>query len=180
MAIALFDSPKVVDLLLYHTRMAEMVLLHRRNYEVVTATQGAFFGLSKAEYEDALERLRDELDQEVVLAMVASVEATLRMDFDARIKDKTRDPLRPMFKNLRDKYDQRVRLDDIVDCWKEVAGKKPNVFARIGSLLKYRHWLAHGRYWSVKTGSAKDPQSAAFDISEFYDLLCGTVSDFPR
>ena len=40
--------------------------------------------------------------------------------------------------------------NNIIAIWKQVVPAKKNTFSNFIGLLKYRHWLAHGRYWNPK------------------------------
>ena len=134
--------------------------------------------MSRGELDDVLTRMLEELDAQVVLTLVASAEGTLRVDFDARVRRKTRDTVRPLFKDLRDRYADRVALDDILAAWKEKSGNVERV-GRFKQLVLRRHWLAHGRYWSDKSGVAPDPIQAQLVIDDLFQSLTQLFPDFP-
>lgn len=119
-------------------------------------------GLTVNEIEDFYEAQRDQLNLMVMLELLATTEAILRLDFEARITARKKDSLSRRFRAIRKKRADRVRLDeDILDAMKDegipVAGFK--------GILKLRHWLAHGRHWRPRLGRSYAP-SDVFDISK--------------
>ena len=86
------------------------------------------------------------------MALCASFEATLRTDYlvraeRRRLKDPASRKLRALFK----KKGQRASLEEILDVWKDVFGSSA-ALAEFKQMVKYRDWLAHGRYWHQKSG----------------------------
>lgn len=47
------------------------------------------------------------------------------------------------------------------------------------TLLKHRHWLAHGRYWTNKHGALPSPYEAHAAIEDYVAALRAFASDFP-
>ena len=164
----------------YHRAMVAMLEQQRNAYATATLAAGPFFGLSVTEYDDMLRDLRDELDKEVVLMMVASAEACIRNDFNQRLSRRTKDAVRRKFKALQKKHGERVRLTDILDAWRrEVAPSGSQAFAQFAQLLKHRHWLAHGRYWTDKSGVVSDPVTTRTVIDALFVAFQGVVPTFP-
>ena len=58
------------------------------------------------------------------------------------------------------------------DEWKKVAGIKASTISFLKDAFKYRHWLAHGRYWTLKAGKKR------YDFYELYNLAA-EVDTFP-
>lgn len=171
--------PRPADVLEHHRRMVEALrLLGRHVVSVTTDGASAFFGMTVDELDEALERAREELDEQVVLALVASAEATLRVDFDERLRRKTKCELRPRFRALRDEHADKVRLDSVLDAWVEASAGVEAV-GRLRQLVKRRHWLAHGRYWTDKSGIAPDPEQAQLAIDAAFDAMRGVEATFP-
>jgi hypothetical protein len=170
----------VDDVIAYYARMVAMLADQRNSYGVATAHQGGpFFGLGPNEYDSALTELREELDKQVVLTLVASAEAAFRTDFGERVRRRTKDAVRPKLKALRDEHGDRVRLDDILGVWKDTCGAGADTFSLFGQILKHRHWLAHGRHWTDKSGVTSDPNSVAAVINDLCGRLRGVVPNFP-
>lgn len=74
-------------------RLAELVTYYERSVEALEHMDRAarvgrakcFVGMSVREVGDALGEMRDELDREVTLALMAASEALLRVDFEQRL-----------------------------------------------------------------------------------------------
>lgn len=153
--------PRPASIWLYYER-AKVALTALRTQAVVdsvTAAAGPLLGLTAIEYEAALSDMRNELDNQVTLALVASLEASFRIDFEQRSQKRLKDNASREFRKLAQQYGTRVRFEDILDVWKKQTGRS-QVFGRLGQLLNYRDWLAHGRYWVHKTGRKFDPSDA--------------------
>jgi hypothetical protein len=110
-----------------------------------------------------------------VLALLASAEALLRVDFKVRLERRIKEPrdVRQRFKELEASDGDRVRLEDILHVWKEKVGH-PDRFAAFFEYLRVRHWLAHGRYWELKTSRRAEPQ----DVFEVIDALFRVLPGF--
>jgi hypothetical protein len=166
----------------YYDRSIEMLDVVRRlsvEDPAHQALKGSSFALLTAtDREVLLLEMRSELDSQVALTLMASYEAVLRADFEARIRRKPRSTrgVNKSFKELSSRYQGRVALDDILATWKGSVGARPAVFHTFGEYLRLRHWLAHGRRWTLKVTRAVDPA----DIKEAADELLRLLpEDFP-
>jgi hypothetical protein len=93
----------------------------------------------------------DELERLVCLDLISATEAFLRVDYHERIKEKDKSEIGRVFRNLNKKKGNKISLEeDIIETWKSNTGSQS--FSNLLGLLKYRHWLAHGRYWAPKLG----------------------------
>lgn len=114
-----------------------------------------FVGYTHKQLQEELESRIEELNKSTAFTVLAAIEAHLKVDFLQRCYNKEKDELS---KKLRELYKtngaRRVRLDDILEIWKEHVSKQ-SVISEIRSALNYRHWLAHGRYWVAKLGRKK-------------------------
>ena len=134
------------------------------------------FGMSLDEVAAYFEGLLDEADKQASLFLIAAAEATLRVDFLERVYQRRRDPVSRVFRNVyktrRDHNKVNVRLeDDILDTWAaEVPGAKSHVGTFKGA-LRFRHWLAHGRYWVPKLGQRYDPSGLVQIIADLFDRI---------
>jgi len=98
-----------------------------------------------------------ELGHTSSLSLLACVEAALRVDYNLRVSARGRSPLSRALRDVFREKDEHARLDDdILGAWKQHSTiGKPVISALIGA-FKYRHWLAHGRYWPPKFGRTYD------------------------
>jgi hypothetical protein len=49
--------------------------------------------------------------------------------------------------------------DDLFKAWETAYPEKSTLFMNLKRVFKYRHWLAHGRYWTLK-----------FQVPDFGDI----------
>jgi len=92
-----------------------------------------------------------ELERLVCLDLISAIEAFLRVDYHQRIKDRDKSEIGRAFRDLNKKKGNKISLEeDIIETWKSNTGTPS--FSNLLGLLKYRHWLAHGRYWAPKLG----------------------------
>jgi uncharacterized protein YutE (UPF0331/DUF86 family) len=60
--------------------------------------------------------------------------------------------------------------EDIFEAWKaNVTGSK-RLIGELRGAFKFRHWLAHGQYWELK--------SRKYDFSSVYDLAYEVMNTF--
>lgn len=107
-------------------------------------------------HENLAEQLT-EAEREVSLTLLASIEAALRVDFLERVYQKKKDPLSRACRNLHKDKGARASLEDkILPLWREFCSVSPLPIGELRGAFKYRHWLAHGRYWVARLGRRYD------------------------
>lgn len=115
-----------------------------------------FVGKRPDEVKQDLASRLEESDVRSAFFVLTRLEASFTIDFAIRCKGRRRDPLSKCFREVERRRD-RVRLDeDILEGWKR---HRPEWSREIGELrgaFKFRHWLAHGRYWTPKPGGRYD------------------------
>ena len=119
------------------------------------------------------EGILEEIDIQSSLFILAATEATVRVDFLARVYEKRRDTVsrtfRDIYKSRCDHNKIKVRLEeDILDTWGEQLPDSKSDVGRLKGAFKYRHWLAHGRYWVPKLGQRYDPSGLFLLIDGFF------------
>ena len=140
-----------------------------------------FAGMSFAEILATLTTARIELEGWGVLFLSAAAEADLRRDLATRDARSKGDPIRDAAQQLSVDSDRRPRLEDLVDFWRrETAETGHGPGSRFKSLLKRRHWLAHGRSWPDKSGVPIDVADAWSRVSQFYARIRAVDPEFPR
>ena len=82
------------------------------------------------------------------------------------------------FREMHKKRDARVSLEeDILAAWLEHSNAlsvRPRLVSDLKTAFKYRHWLAHGRYWTPKLGRKHSYDSLfilARDILDTFPLV---------
>ena len=125
-----------------------------------------FFGMPPSQVQDELEFVRAELDNQVTLALVAAFEAILRVDAMQRVLLRLKDPTSQRFKAVakrcaaKNQPFDRVDLSAVLKIWRDSVHGGERDFELFGKLMSFRHWLAHGRYWTLKIGPPPDPATA--------------------
>ena len=116
-----------------------------------------FIGYTVDEVRAELQARLRELDRDTAFGVLAALEASFRTDFLIRCYDRQKDDLSKSFRALyKKKGDHAALEEDILEAWKtHVPSAKPLVSNIIGA-FRYRHWLAHGRYWKPKLGQNYD------------------------
>lgn len=128
---------------------------------------------SPEEIEKEKEGQLEDIDASLAFTLLASIEASFRVDYLQRCYRKKKDPLSRIFRNLHNRKGNRVSLkDDLLDAWKEHSSVRPLLLGDIKDAFNYRHWLAHGRYWDPKFGRR-------YDFSNIYDLANEVDRSFP-
>jgi hypothetical protein len=128
-----------------------------------------FFGETDSEVQDKLNYQLKEINKDACLSLLAAIEAKFRLDYNLRGQRRFRDGLSKKCKDLFREKEQRVSLEEqIFEIWKEEYPEYKSYFSILKGAFKYRHWLAHGRYWVLKAGKS--------DGYDFYDLYSVAVS----
>ena len=107
------------------------------------------------------------------MTVLASVEASFRVDFLLRCYGRMKDDLSRAFLALYRAKELKVSLsEDLLDAWKAHSDVSTRLVGDIRTAFGYRHWLAHGRYWVPKLGRQ-------YDFASIYDLACTVEEAFP-
>lgn len=89
--------------------------------------------------------------------LLASVEAAFRIDFLQRCYRRDKAEISRRFRELNRRRSARIKLDeDIFNGWESDVNALRPVITRLKAAFKFRHWLAHGRYWTPKFGRQLD------------------------
>lgn len=104
------------------------------------------------------------------MTVLASIEASFRVDYLQRNYAKKRDDLSRAFRALYGRKQQRASLsDDILKAWRDHSDIRPALVGEIRAAFRYRDWLAHGRYWVAKLGRQYDFE-AVYDLGRTVEL----------
>ncbi|HEX4797443.1 MAG TPA: hypothetical protein VH370_26855 [Humisphaera sp.] len=167
----------------WHGAVAEALLAHRA--EVLNAIRGGlavarrFSGMTEADIDGTFDAQRRELDRLTVLNLVASAEASIKLDFFRRVRGKLKDPLARAYRNwhkslsgakqLRPDFD----VSGILDVLRNGYLPDKNILGRFRECLRPRHWIGHGRYWG------KPIEVDALDAEEVYDRARELLAAIP-
>ncbi|SEH04811.1 hypothetical protein [Candidatus Venteria ishoeyi] len=116
-----------------------------------------FVGKSETELVEQLNDVSDENERLIALNILSALEAAFRIDYLQRCYKREKDNLSVAFREIHQQKGNKASLeDDIFDSWKEHGHVPDQVISDLKSAFKYRHWLAHGRYWTPKLGRRYD------------------------
>ncbi len=116
-----------------------------------------FTGMTATELEQYFDEKFDELECQTSLVILSSVEAKFRMDYLQRVYKRYRDDLSREFRILYNTKLNKASLEDeILEIWKKYCPSYKIVVSDYKGALKFRHWLAHDRYWIPKFGRKYD------------------------
>lgn len=137
-----------------------------------SAVHSKFIGLTIDELNDYFKNSEEELEHLVCFDLISATEAVLRSDFYARVYNRDKSELGRTFRGLERDKGNKISLEyDIIDNWKEIVYARKTDFSNFLGLIGYRHWLAHGRYWTPKLGQQYTP-SVTYNIAEsIFDIV---------
>ncbi len=134
------------------------------------------FGMNLAELDVYFENLLNEADQQACLFLIASAEATIHVDFHERVYKKRKDSVSREFQDIykakRGHDKTRIRLEeDILDTWASEITRAKTAVGTFKGALKFRHWLAHGRWWVPKLGRKYDPAGIVQIVMDLFGAI---------
>ena len=134
-----------------------------------------FAGYSTTELKYELQARLEEIDRTSTLSVLSAIEAIFRIDYLERCYTKKKDPISRVFQQLYKKEGPRVSFEKhILFVWERESTGASIVIARLKDVFKYRHWLAHGRYWVLKTGKRN-----RYDYRDVFLLAETLINSFP-
>lgn len=137
----------LTDIAFYHLDAERALRLYYSNTNPSYPT--LFVGKSRAQVNSQLSVQVKETEIRSILIIIARLEAAFRLDMKYRVHAKHSDNLSIALRKLHKRKPNKAGLEkDIFPIWKEnldEEGKK--VLSGLKTMLKYRHWIAHGRYW---------------------------------
>jgi hypothetical protein len=132
-----------------------------------------FLAYTHEEFNSLLLSRIEETDLRSSLAILAAMEAAIRVDYQLRVKQRSKDPLSREFRAIYKKRQNRARFDeDLLEHWVRHHPTLKNLIQELRAALHFRHWLAHGRYW-------RRPAHGRFDYFSLYRLAEATFVQFP-
>ena len=129
-----------------------------------------FLGDTAKEIRKRLDDHLREAEYDASLTLLAAVEAALRLDFDYRQRRRLKDPrskeVRRIAKLSRGHFNFRISLVDLVSLL-AIGDSVPNrIRNSLKICFKYRHWLAHGRYWRLNLGRQKPTFTEIYQLAQ--------------
>jgi hypothetical protein len=116
-----------------------------------------FIGYTPQEIQEEQNLRLGELDKSSVFHLLAALEASFRTDFLLRCYQRQKDEISRCFRALHKRKGNKVSFEeDIIENWKTHFPPAKHLLSELKGALRYRHWLAHGRYWTPKLGQKYD------------------------
>ena len=130
---------------------------------------GYFVQYSKKEVMERLSQHLHEAEYDASLALLAAMEAALRLDFDTRdrkrLKDSRSQAARQLAKTVKGVH-FRIPIGELCDLFAIDRSVPNHVISKLKICFNYRHWLAHGRYWQLKQLQVKPTFSVIFQLAQ--------------
>jgi hypothetical protein len=128
---------------------------------------------TNAEVKNQLNERLDEADLTSSLTVLASVEAAFRIDYLQRCYRRGKDPLSRVFRKIYKAKKQYASLEEeIFEAWAENSSGTGPIIGELRGAFNFRHWLAHGRYWTPKLGRR-------YNYNDLFALAKLTLISFP-
>lgn len=132
-----------------------------------------FLGCSMLEVTEQLHARLVESQLRASLTVLSSLEAAFRIDYLQRCYHRDRSEITRCFRDLYKEHAEHVRLDEhILDNWAMYFPVTRALVGEIKVAFRFRHWLAHGRYYTPKLGRN-------FDYLYLYELADEVFESFP-
>lgn len=163
------DSDTIVEVAEYHNDVVASLKYFSKTSPSLISTR--YFGRPLS---DVLAARIKETDLRSAFFVLTAVEAAFRIDYLYRCQQKMKDDLSRAFRAIYKDRENNVSLDeDIFETWKENSSAPgPRLIGELRSAFKFRHYLAHGRYWEPKLGRK-------YDFNFVYSLADDVLNAFP-
>ena len=133
-------------------------------------TEARFVGYTRNDLERELASTLAEVEHNSSMSILASLEATFRVDYLQRNYKRKRDTLSRQLRAVYERKAEHASLEDeILPTWRRCAPRYGQVFSDLAGAFKYRHWLAHGRYWTPIFGGRYAYQELFQLAGEIFD-----------
>jgi hypothetical protein len=84
-------------------------------------------------------------------------------------------------KSLFRAKEEKARLDgELLHLWGKHAAVPTGVVSAMSGAFKYRHWLAHGRYWMPKFGRQYDYRTVYAIAQQFTEEMDAYTATHPH
>ena len=166
-----FGGHSLIEIVEYHNDAVDALRLFLTSLHA--RADSRLLGYTEHEFNQLLLGRIDETELRSCFAILAALEASLRIDFQLRVKQRAKDPLSREFRVIYKARQDRARLDeDLLEPWLRHHPPLKKLIGELRSALHFRHWLAHGRYW-------KRPVHGRFDYLSMYTLAELIFAQFP-
>ena len=145
------------EIFLYYHTTSKSLNYYRESIARSKVINQHYIGLTNNELIEYFEQHLEELEKNISFNILSTIEASFRIDYKIRTRKKHKDDLSRKFRELHKTKGDNISLEkDILELWKGEYPKFKSIISDFIGALKYRHWLAHGRYWVPKLGRNYD------------------------
>jgi hypothetical protein len=131
------------------------------------STNSKFLGYTQDELIEYFSDSVVALEDLVSFDLISATEGVLKNDYFTRVYKKDKSELGRKYREIHKLSLDKPRLElDIIDTCKDCIAYHKRAFSDYQGILHFRHWLAHGRFWTLsKKGRRYDPNQA-YEIAE--------------
>jgi hypothetical protein len=167
-------SDDAVDIFHYAFHHQDLIdSLHSYFSQAAAFSRLRFEGYTDAEVDGELAERIEELEKSSAMTILSAIEAAFRIDFLQRCYLRKKDALSRAFRDIYKSKGLKIAIDDdIFTAWKNYSIGGSRLIGELRGAFRYRHWLAHGRYWEPKLGRR-------YDYISIYELAETVLSSFP-
>jgi hypothetical protein len=166
----------IPEILEWYELQRELIALEKRRVmnsllQGPPLSEPLYVGMTEDDVNDFFEKQRETLDDYTKLGLMSATEAAIRIDFADRVENRWKDALSRRFRDVRKEYGNRASLEEqILDVWVSFEAGTKTAINELRQALPLRHWLAHGRYWTLKSGGR-------YKVGNVYDICEQTLRD---
>ena len=165
------EHQELTQIAAHHSDVAEALQLYFRPAD--GRYHARFTGYSLAELKDDLHSRLAEVDRTSALSVLSALEAAFRIDYLQRCYAKKKDRVSRAFRTIYKQKGSRATLaEDILTIWRRESTTPARLISALVDAFNYRHWLAHGRYWTPRLGRK-------YDYESVYALAQTVLTSFP-
>ncbi len=163
------DSNTILEVAEYHNDVVASLKYFSKTSPSFISTR--YFGRPLG---DVLAARIEETDLRSAFFVLTALEAAFRIDYLYRCQKKKRDDLSRAFRDIYKDREREARSDeDIFETWKDKSSAPaPQLIGELRGAFRFRHWLAHGRYYEPKLGRK-------YDFNFMYSLADDVLNAFP-
>jgi hypothetical protein len=166
---ALAPALELDELAAYHQDVVASLRLYFSPSSPTYTTR--FAGESEKAVRNRLDLRLAESDIRSTFTVLTSLEASFRIDFEFRCRMRLKDKLSVYFRDVYKQRRDRTRLnEDILEGWKKHTNVSARDISALRAAFKFRHWLAHGRYWT--------PRHPKYDFDYVHSVADSIISGF--
>ena len=166
------ENQDVSKILLYYHTSSKSLNSYRESIASNKVNDPNYIGFTKKELIEYFNNHFEELEKNISFNILSTLEASFMVDYLFRTKRKLKDDVSRKFRDLYKLKEDNVSLEhEILTIWKSEHPSFKSVISDFVGALKYRHWLAHGRYWKPKLGRNYDVSTISTISERVYTNL---------